>query len=1359
MSPPSTTHAACPRCGEPLPADSVVGLCPRCLMAAAMQPTQAGDPATAMPTLTPEELAPHFPQLEILECLGRGGMGVVYKARQKSLNRLVALKLLAPERADDPLFAARFEKEAQALAALNHSHIVTIYDYGQAGGFYYLLMEFVDGVNLRQLLQTKRLTPKEALSIVPPVCDALQCAHDHGIVHRDIKPENLLIDKAGVVKIADFGIAKIVARDSTRGSGIEEPREDSRTTTLGTPDYAAPEQANGSADHRADIYSLGVVLYEMLTGERPTEKLEAPSKRVQVDIRIDEIVLRALEKVPELRFHTAAEFRTQVEMAISPGEPLARQSQASDGHVVIASLAVIGFYAGMTLGIPLLEAFRLHSGADYFALVMVMLLVSLLFAASKGRQWHTGLSGTDMECARRSRSWINAARILGIILALPCAGFGLLGAQTLFTENGRWNPAGAEAVFLSLAWIGMFILPCASWLLARHVPITGARNSFDAPTIYEHAPVAGPPPSPWVAVLGILLRCTFRNRTAIVLLNLSALGFLALLGFVPHWERCFGFAGFFGFIGVAAIVEKRATWSFFLGCAAALLASIGVAGVIVMLCLGHGIQDSAEQWRIPITTVLASLANLGVFQLLMKRMKAGPLGPKEIVASIAIAALSACLLVPMPSIPPATPDFALSPFEWLLILAGIAALVIHRSGKSGTKNGCLKALLVLAAVCLGVLGVMIAIYQLSRASGPSFTASVAASSVVNNTLRLDFHTRLSEPSCKVEIAFTGPASASSAMPEPETRPGFKTDFIRPNEGIPAHSRPLTELNGWHLGFVFPTAELAREAQRSIRPIGPLVLERKKRTAATLFELHAPEGIYVARMIVTRADPQLTLLGPINPPPKGNENARSNLKKQAASVAEQKDKAAPPSKASAPSPTDNSASPLTSDIVGGDDSPEAIAKAQQLGIAEAAKDIQAGTFRILAYGLEKLQPDAVDQETGYRLQSVAGTILSSVFQAEGDAYNFAMRDHFQKHVRWVTPMPGALATKPGTYELPNDLKLVITESESGPAEKISLLNAQLIWGPSHAPKQGARYDILLSGGQPFAITWSADGNLLWVTGSTTAGQNKTGAVWSLRTLSVRGPGAVDEQMSEAKDVPELLKNRLPQAMQDLLGLSDLRWKALGPSAYTVTSYGGLVFEITPSAEEPKPTVTTLDESKAGVGEGRDQEKGFRIQLTPVINMDDDELRSLSWDKFDQTPGQFWRALADAGRHAEAAELIERYLALHPELASGIAAINGANLHFHAAQCRASAGDTDAALKHIAAARHQQPTPGGLLWNDYLDGTAAFLRRDKAALQSARGKLAAGTEINKVNTSVLDQLIANFGKSYRDAYGGEKAAPAP
>jgi predicted Ser/Thr protein kinase len=317
MNEPSASPNHCIRCGTAIP-DAPDGLCPRCLMAEAMQPTHTEVPATPLPTLTPEELAPHFPLLEISECLGRGGMGVVYKARQKSLNRSVALKLLAPERAGDADFARRFEKEAHALAALNHPHIVTVYDFGQAGGFYFLLMEYVDGVNLRQLLKAKKLTPKEALSIVPPVCEALQCAHDHGIVHRDIKPENLLIDKAGTVKIADFGVAKILGTDAGLPARGETPPPGAPASFLfGTPHYAAPEQndAMAATDHRADIYSLGVVLYEMLTGERPKDNIVPPSRRVQVDVRIDEIVMRALERSPGLRFQTAGEFRTQVEAA------------------------------------------------------------------------------------------------------------------------------------------------------------------------------------------------------------------------------------------------------------------------------------------------------------------------------------------------------------------------------------------------------------------------------------------------------------------------------------------------------------------------------------------------------------------------------------------------------------------------------------------------------------------------------------------------------------------------------------------------------------------------------------------------------------------------------------------------------------------------------------------------------------------------------------------------------------------------------------------------------------------------------------------------------------------------------------
>jgi serine/threonine protein kinase len=305
----STPSPTCPRCGSSLDQNSIDGLCVRCLGALNFV-TDTALPEqrekAAKPPFTIDELAIHFPQLEIIEFLGRGGMGVVYKARQKSLGRVVALKLLAPERADDPQFSKRFSQEAQALAALSHPNIVTVHDFGQAGGFYYLLMEFVDGVNLRQAMNSGRFTPEQALAIVPPVCEALQYAHEHHIVHRDIKPENLLLDKEGKLKIADFGIAKMLGADSVADIAESQP--------AGTPQYMAPEQKlHLQTDHRADIYSLGVVLYEMLTGELPAANLQPPSKRVEVDVRIDEIVLRALNTKPELRFPSAAEFRTQVE--------------------------------------------------------------------------------------------------------------------------------------------------------------------------------------------------------------------------------------------------------------------------------------------------------------------------------------------------------------------------------------------------------------------------------------------------------------------------------------------------------------------------------------------------------------------------------------------------------------------------------------------------------------------------------------------------------------------------------------------------------------------------------------------------------------------------------------------------------------------------------------------------------------------------------------------------------------------------------------------------------------------------------------------------------------------------------------
>jgi type II secretory pathway pseudopilin PulG/predicted Ser/Thr protein kinase len=270
-------------------------------------------------------LADAFPQLEILELIGQGGMGFVFKARQLKLERLVALKILPQTFSTDPAFAERFTREGRVLARLNHPNIVTIHDFGQANGLFYLLMEYVDGVNLRQAMRAGRFTPEQALAVVPKICDALQFAHNEGILHRDIKPENILLDAKGRVKIADFGIAKLIG----------QPHSDAKLTasggTLGTPHYMAPEQIEKPAavDHRADIYSLGVVFYEMLTGELPLGKFQPPSKKVEVDVRLDDVVLHALEKEPERRYQQASEVKTAVDtLAIEPR----REASSSSRH-------------------------------------------------------------------------------------------------------------------------------------------------------------------------------------------------------------------------------------------------------------------------------------------------------------------------------------------------------------------------------------------------------------------------------------------------------------------------------------------------------------------------------------------------------------------------------------------------------------------------------------------------------------------------------------------------------------------------------------------------------------------------------------------------------------------------------------------------------------------------------------------------------------------------------------------------------------------------------------------------------------------------------------------------------------------
>ncbi|HLP78869.1 MAG TPA: serine/threonine-protein kinase, partial [Candidatus Paceibacterota bacterium] len=312
VQPPSTERLLrkCSKCGSALNPDVPEGLCPACLLQqgiATEAGVPAGQPAFIPPTIP--ELAKLFPQLEIIEPIGKGGMGAVYKARQPALDRFVALKILAPRPGNELDFGSRFSREARALARLNHPNIVAVYDFGQIGGLSYFIMEYVDGRNLRQVQQAGRLAPREALEIIPQICAALQFAHDEGIVHRDIKPENVLLDRKGRVKIADFGLAKILGQEA------QDFRLTGAKDVMGTPHYMAPEQVEKpqEVDHRADIFSLGVVFYEMLTGELPLGKFSPPSQKVQVDVRLDEVVLRALEKEPGRRYQQVSEVRTRLE--------------------------------------------------------------------------------------------------------------------------------------------------------------------------------------------------------------------------------------------------------------------------------------------------------------------------------------------------------------------------------------------------------------------------------------------------------------------------------------------------------------------------------------------------------------------------------------------------------------------------------------------------------------------------------------------------------------------------------------------------------------------------------------------------------------------------------------------------------------------------------------------------------------------------------------------------------------------------------------------------------------------------------------------------------------------------------------
>ncbi len=416
----------CPSCGKAseVPSD----LCPACdapLGALAGKATRPWGPGgKGEPAPDPADLLEPGAMLggyRIEGLLGHGGMGVVYRAMQDSLGRPVALKVLARHLAEDESFVRRFDREASALAALNHPNIVAIFDKGASEGRFYFAMELVDGVSLRRVLTEKALSPAEALSAMPDLCSALEYAHGRGVLHRDIKPENLLVARDGRIKIADFGLARLTGE---RASG-----ELTRTrTVMGTRDYMAPEarQTARQADHRADLYALGVVLYEMLTGELPIGHFAPPSEKCGVDAQVDAVVLKALAADPDRRWQRASEI----------AEALSRAPVEGSGRGMAQAQALAGLERPSVLAVTPAprEATPVPAEAS---------------APAPARRPGSVLGRRPGEARRRWKARVGALSFLGLAL------LGFLGILVALSPGHRVIlavPLGLAALMASAAW-------------------------------------------------------------------------------------------------------------------------------------------------------------------------------------------------------------------------------------------------------------------------------------------------------------------------------------------------------------------------------------------------------------------------------------------------------------------------------------------------------------------------------------------------------------------------------------------------------------------------------------------------------------------------------------------------------------------------------------------------------------------------------------------------------------------------------------------------------------------------------------------------------------------------------------------
>ena len=352
-TPDDTDHVACPSCNARLrlrPRDAAAEAASKEPSSKSVRPAEeaAGEPANGAGASKPDTdkdkdkdvtLPPgtKLGGFEIRRVLGRGGMATVYKAVQLSLNRPVAVKLLAPRFASSPVFVERFDREAGALATLNHPNIVNIIDKGaEEGKHYYFVMEYVEGITLDQLMHAVELTERHYTHLITEISRALTYVHGRGIIHRDIKPSNILVDKPGNVKVSDFGIAHIAEGDAP----VERF---GRNATVGTMNYMAPEQAAnpGSVDVRADVYSLGVTFYKMFTKQLPVGEWKPPTLlNPNLPRSVDSVLARAVQPDPADRYPTVKEFCDELVALFA-----AAGSNNAAGVDVVAALAPGGIGA------------------------------------------------------------------------------------------------------------------------------------------------------------------------------------------------------------------------------------------------------------------------------------------------------------------------------------------------------------------------------------------------------------------------------------------------------------------------------------------------------------------------------------------------------------------------------------------------------------------------------------------------------------------------------------------------------------------------------------------------------------------------------------------------------------------------------------------------------------------------------------------------------------------------------------------------------------------------------------------------------------------------------------------------------